>query len=57
MIKPFKIKTTHLKQFPELEQGDVGMYAIRVSEDQELMLYETEQIAYKAYQYFRSNFK
>ena len=56
MIKPFKIKNKHLEEFPELHTSDVGLYAIRVKEDQELMLYETKSVADKAYEYFK-NFK
>ncbi len=56
MIKPFKIKTKHLKEFPELHSDDVGLYAIRIKEGQELMLYESRGFADKAYEYFK-NFK
>ena len=56
MLKPFKIKREHLDEFPELERGDVGLYAIRVRDKQPLMLYETKHIAQKAYEYFK-NFK
>ena len=56
MIKPFKIKKPHLKQYPELEEEDIGLYAIRIKEGQALMVYETKQIAQRAYEYFR-NFK
>ena len=57
MLRPFKIKKQHLNKFPELEECDIGLYAIRVKEDQELMLYETKHIADKAYEYFSKNFK
>jgi hypothetical protein len=57
MIKPFKIKAKHLKEFPELHSDDVGLYAIRIKEDQELMLYESKSFADKAYEYFNKNFK
>ena len=57
MLKPFKIKTKHLQEFPELDSGDVGLYALRVKEGQELMVYENKSIADKAYEYFRKNFK
>ena len=57
MLKPFKIKKQHLGEFPELEEMDVGLYAIRINENQELMLYETKHIAQKAYEYFIKNFK
>ena len=57
MLRPFKIKKQHLNKFPELEESDIGLYAIRVKEGQELMLYETKHIADKAYEYFSKNFK
>ena len=57
MLRPFKITKKHLKDFPELDSGDVGLYAIRVKEGQELMLYENKHIASKAYEYFSKNFK
>jgi len=56
MIKPFKIKKKHLQEYPELGSDDVGLYALRVKEDQDLMVYENKSIADKAFQYF-SNFK
>ena len=57
MLKPFKITNKHLSEYPELEKADVGLYAIKVRTEQPLMLYETKQIAQKAYEYFRKNFK
>lgn len=57
MLKPFKITKNHLNEYPELERGDVGLYAIKIRNEQPLMLYETKQIAQKAYEYFRKNFK
>ena len=57
MLKPFKVTKNHLSEYPELECGDVGLYAIKVRQEQPLMLYETKQIAQKAYEYFRKNFK
>ena len=57
MLKPFKITKKHLDEFPELEREDVGMYAIKVRDEQSLMLYETKQIAQKAYEYFKKHFK
>ena len=56
MLKPFKIKKEHLNEYPELERDDVGLYAIRVKDEQPLMIYETKQVAQKAYEYFK-NFK
>ena len=57
MLKPFKITKKHLNEFSELEREDVGMYAIKVRDEQPLMLYETKQIAQKAYEYFKKHFK
>tara|TARA_Y100000114_G_scaffold150565_1_gene166225 strand:+ start:542 stop:715 length:174 start_codon:yes stop_codon:yes gene_type:complete len=57
MIKPFKITKAHLKDFPELHSSDIGLFAIRIKEDQDLMVYETKSIANKAYEYFSKNFK
>jgi len=57
MLRPFKIKTSHLRDYPELAASDVGLYAIRVKEDQELMIYENKFIANKAYNYFEKMLK
>jgi hypothetical protein len=56
MLKPFKINKQHLEEYPELEGDDVGMYAIRVKDEQPLMIYETKHVAQRAYEYFK-NFK
>tara|TARA_B100000085_G_C18341513_1_gene430503 strand:- start:128 stop:304 length:177 start_codon:yes stop_codon:yes gene_type:complete len=52
MLKPFKITKQHLNEYEELSSYDLGMYAIRAKEDQPLLVYETKQIANKAYKYF-----
>ena len=52
MIRPFKITNTHLNQYNELSKYDVGLYAIKVRDEQPLMLYETKHIAQKAFEYF-----
>tara|TARA_Y100000114_G_C11690204_1_gene293174 strand:- start:273 stop:458 length:186 start_codon:yes stop_codon:yes gene_type:complete len=57
MLKPFKITKRHLKEFEELDTSDIGLFAIRVSEEQDLMIYESMHIANKAYEYFSKNFK
>lgn len=57
MIRPFKITTRHLKKYSELSKGDLGMYAIQIRKGQPLMVYETIQIAMKAYEYFDKMFK
>ena len=57
MIRPFKITNRHLNKYDELSKSDVGLYAIQVRENQPLMVYETIQIATKAYDYFSKMFK
>lgn len=57
MIRPFKITNRHLNKYDELSKSDIGMYAIQVREGQPLMVYETVQIAMKAYEYFDKMFK
>ena len=57
MLKPFKIKASHLNKYPELDRSDIGLYAIRVREGQDLMIYETQYIADKAYSYFEKMLK
>jgi hypothetical protein len=52
MIRPFKITKKHLNEYKELSSYDLGMYAIRVKDDQPLLVYETKLIATKAYKYF-----
>ena len=49
MLKPFKITKKHIAEFSELDKSDVGLYAIKVRQEQPLMLYETKQIAQKAW--------
>ena len=57
MLKPFKITKQHLKKYEELSKYDIGLYAIKVRDEQPLMVYETKHIAKKAYEYFEKNFK
>ena len=54
MIKPFKVTRKHLSKYKELSTYDHGMYAIQVRPGQPLMVYETIQIASKAYKYFQN---
>ena len=54
MIKPFKITRKHLNKYEELSKYDLGMYAIQVRVEQPLLVYETLQIAKKAYKYFEN---
>ena len=53
----FKITKRHINEHPELEYYDLGLFAIRVSPDRELMVYETKAVAAKALAYFRKTFK
>jgi len=57
MIRPFKITKKHLGKYEELSNYDLGMYAIQVRPEQPLMVYETIQIAVKAYSYFQNIIK
>tara|TARA_R100001594_G_scaffold138720_1_gene182524 strand:+ start:397 stop:579 length:183 start_codon:yes stop_codon:yes gene_type:complete len=57
MIKPFKITRKHLSKYEELSVYDLGLYAIRVRPEQPLMVYETIQVASKAYDYFEKMLK
>ena len=52
MLRPFKITRKHLGEYSELSDYDLGLYAIRVKDDQPLLIYETKLIATKAYKYF-----
>ncbi len=53
----FKITKKHINQYPELEQYDLGMYGLKISEDREVMIYENRAIAKKALEYFKKSFK
>tara|TARA_Y100000593_G_C4286606_1_gene325845 strand:+ start:1023 stop:1208 length:186 start_codon:yes stop_codon:yes gene_type:complete len=57
MIKPFKITKKHLDKYNELSKYDLGLYAIKVRDEQPLLVYETKHVAQKAYEYFKKNFK
>jgi hypothetical protein len=35
----------------------LGLYALRIADDKEVMVYETKAIAEKALEYFKSSFK
>jgi hypothetical protein len=52
MLRPFKITKRHLREYSELSDYDLGLYAIRVKDDQPLLVYESKLIATKAYKYF-----
>ena len=49
----FKITKQHIKEYQELEYYDLGLYAIKVSDDRELMVYENKAVAKKALDYFK----
>ena len=53
----FKITRKHLEEYPELERCDLGLYALKISDDKEVMVYENKTVANKALAYFRSVFK
>ena len=53
----FKITNKHIKQYEELEYHDLGLYAVKLSDDREVMVYETKAVAEKALEYFRKSFK
>ncbi len=53
----FKITSKHIQEYRELEYYDLGLYAVRISEDRELMVYENKAVATKALAYFRKMFK
>ena len=53
----FKITNKHIKKYDELEYYDLGSYGIKISDDREVMVYETKAIAEKALAYFRKTFK
>lgn len=53
----FKITSKHITQYKELEHHDIGLYAVKISDDREVMVYETKSVAEKALEYFRKSFK
>lgn len=53
----FKIKKKHIEQFAELDTWDLGSYGLKISDDREVMVYESKAIAEKALQYFKKTFK
>ncbi len=53
----FKITNNHIDEYNELDSYDLGMYALKLSNDKELMVYETKTIAQKALEYFKKSFK
>ena len=53
----FKITNKHISEYRELDYYDVGLYAVKLSDDKELMVYETKAIANKALEYFKKSFR
>tara|TARA_Y100001973_G_C5139696_1_gene302273 strand:+ start:833 stop:1003 length:171 start_codon:yes stop_codon:yes gene_type:complete len=53
----FKITNRHISEYKELEYYDLGMYALKISDDREVMVYENKAVATKALEYFRKTFK
>tara|TARA_B100000131_G_C18022267_1_gene575046 strand:+ start:780 stop:953 length:174 start_codon:yes stop_codon:yes gene_type:complete len=53
----FKITNKHISEYPELAYYDLGLYALKIAEDREVMVYETKAVARKALEYFQKSFK
>ena len=53
----FKITNKHISEYSELEYHDLGLYALKIAEDREVMVYETKAVARKALEYFQKSFK
>ncbi len=53
----FKITNKHIAEYTELEYYDLGMYALKISDDREVMIYENKAVAQKALEYFKKSFK
>jgi len=53
----FKITTKHIKEYSELDYYDLGLYALKISDDREVMVYENKAVAKKAMEYFQKSFK
>jgi len=53
----FKITKQHIKEYPELENLDLGLYGLKMSDDKDVMVYENKAVATKALAFFRSMFK
>jgi len=53
-MKMFKITKRHVTKYPELEEYDIGYYGVKISDDKEVLIYESELIAMKALEYFMS---
>ena len=53
----FKITKRHISEYSELEDYDLGLFALKISDDKELMVYETKAVATEALDYFRKSFR
>jgi len=53
----FKITNKHVNEYNELHSWDLGMYALKISDDRELMIYENKAYAQKALEYFKKTFR
>ncbi len=53
----FKITNKHISEYSELEYHDLGLYAVKIADDREVMVYETRAVAKKALEYFKNSFK
>ena len=53
----FKITKKHISEHPELGDYDLGLYALKISDDKEVMVYENKAVAKKALEYFQKTFK
>jgi hypothetical protein len=53
----FKITNKHISEYTELEYYDLGLYALKIADNREVMVYETKAVAQKALEYFQKSFK
>jgi len=53
----FKITSKHISEYSELDYHDLGLFALKIADDKEVMVYETKAVAIKALEYFRKSFK
>ena len=53
----FKITNKHISEYSELDYHDIGLFALKIADDREVMVYETKAVAQKALEYFRKSFK
>ena len=53
----FKITKKHITEYDELEYYDLGLFGLKLSDEKEIMVYETRAVAKKALEYFKNSFK